>query len=446
MKRILTIFPFIFLCCRTFGGDTLSLKECCDMALKYNKTIAAAAKGKESAQHTVGSYRANFFPDFSLSASGLYSTADGGYDSGSGLLPAYSLSGEQTGYAFFPGIGLNYEVGTMFMGGVNITQPIYMGGRIRSAYRMAVTGAELASRNEELTRAEVIVSTTEAYALLVKATEMKLVAVAYHALIEELLSNVENAQRNGLKSKNDVLSVKVRQSDSELSVRKAENAIRLASMNLCQLVGLPLTDGIVPSINSIPTEIDAELPRGDISARPEYALLEGQEKLAREQIRLERSAMMPQIGLTGSYNYLHGFELNDETLFDSGNFAVMLNVSIPLYHFGERTHKVKAARLAAEQTRLERENKNEQMMLELVQAANNVDEALLECKLAGRTIEQSEEHLKTCRSEYDAGLSPLSDLLEAQMLWQQARQTLVGAKYDLAVARIKYEKTAGLLQ
>ena len=47
---------------------------------------------------------------------------------------------------------------------------------------------------------------------------------------------------------------------------------------------------------------------------------------------------------------------------------VLLNVSIPLFHFGERSNKVRAAKAKLEQTRLQQQNLNEQMLLELTQA------------------------------------------------------------------------------
>lgn len=55
-----------------------------------------------------------------------------------------------------------------------------------------------------------------------------------------------------------------------------------------------------------------------------------------------------------------------------------MNVSVPLFHFGERINKVHAAKAKLEQTRLEQADMNEKMLLELTLAANNLDEARLE--------------------------------------------------------------------
>lgn len=117
----------------------------------------------------------------------------------------------------------------------------------------------------------------------------------------------------------------------------------------------------------------------------------------------------------------------------------------PLFHFGERTNKVKSAKAKLEQTRLEQENASEKMLLELIQAANNLDEARLETELSDRSLEQAEENMKVSGKQYEVGLETLSDYLEAQMLWQQAYQTRVDAHFQLYVNYIAYLKAAGQL-
>ena len=152
------------------------------------------------------------------------------------------------------------------------------------------------------------------------------------------------------------------------------------------------------------------------------------------------------MGIRGSYDYIHGLKVNEQTLFDKGNFSVMVNVSIPLFHFGERMNKVRAAKMKLEQTRIEQADLNEKMLLELTQAANNLDEAKLEAALADKSLEQADENRRVSRSEYEAGLEALSDHLEAQALWQQAYETKVDAHFQLYLSYVKYLKAAGQLR
>ncbi len=341
---------------------------------------------------------------------------------------------------------MNYKIGTIYTAGVQVEQPLYMGGKIRAAYKMSVLGKEMARLNETLTATEVILQTDKAYVMLIKAKEMKKVAEKYHALLSELSKNVNSAYKHGMKPQNDVLKVQVKLNDSELSLRKADNALRLATMNLCHHIGRPLTDVIDISDEFPQVEEAFQMQTSDITARPEYGIVNKQVAIAEQEVKLNRSELLPHIGVRGSYDYMHGLEINDATFMKQGAFSVFLNVSVPLFHFGERVNKVKSAKLKLEQARLEQESVNEKMMLELMQAANNLDEARLETRLAERSLAQAEENMKVSGKQYEVGLETLSDYLEAQMLWQQAFQTHVDAHFQQYITYIAYLKAAGMLQ
>lgn len=299
--------------------EKLSLKQCREMALKYNKEMAAADKQTEAARLLSLSYKANFFPNFTASGTGLYSTADGSLGIQGGNLPVFlpdPVTGElaTSGYAYFPGLNLDYKVGTVYTGGVQVEQPLYMGGKIRAAYKMSLLGKEMAHLNEELTASGVILNTDKAYVQLVKAKEMKKVAEKYHVLLNELFRNVKSAHQHGMKPQNDVLKVQVKLNESELALRKADNALRLAGMNLCHYIGRPLTAGIDISDEFPEVEQEWKTQVADISARPEYGILNKQIAMAEQQVKLNRSELLPRVGVKGSYDYFHGLEINDETL------------------------------------------------------------------------------------------------------------------------------------
>ena len=450
MKKNFTLILLLFCAITLHAQELLTLDQCRQLALDNNKRMVAASKQTQAAHYTVKSYKGNFFPNFIASGTGLYSTADGTFNIPGGNLPTFlpDANGQPTpngGFAYFPGIDLNYKVRTVWMGGIQVEQPIFMGGKILAAYRMATLGKQMAQLNENLTATEVILETDQAYALMVKAQEMNKVAESYHAVLQELMKNVQSAYKHGLKSKNDVLKVQVKLNESELSIRKAENALRLANMNLCHLIGKPLTETLQISDDFPVIEQAFETQINDITARPEYSLLNKQVDMAKQQVKLSRSELLPQVGIRGSYDYIHGLKVNEQTLFDKGNFSVMLNVTIPLFHFGERINKVRASKAQLEQVRMEQADLNEKMYLELTQAANNLDEAKLQTALADRSLEQADENRRISKGEYDAGLEPLSDHLEAQALWQQAYETKVDAHFQLYLNYVKYLKAAGKL-
>lgn len=453
MKRYLIFITFMCAGVALVNAQVqqvLTVEQCRSLALEHNKQIAAAKAQTTAAQYQVKAAKANFFPNFKASALGLYSTASMNYSSGSGQLPIFSIgtNGQPTQtpqFAYFPGMKLDLDINGIFTGGVQLEQPLYMGGKIRTGYSMAKLAQEMATQQVQLTSEQVIVSTDKAYAMVVKAKEMNKVAIKYNEVIEELLRNVESAHRHGLKSGNDILKVKVKQGESLLAIRRTENALKLAQMALCHLIGQPLdaditTQETFPSISDIP--IDETL---GIGSRTEYSLLEKKEQLAQKQVALLRSDMLPQVGIAGGYNYTYGVELNNETLLDKGSFMGLIKVSVPLFHFGEHANKVKAAQATLEQTRQERENLNSEMMLELKQCLNNLDEAKLQVSIAQKSLKWAEENMRTSGQQYNLGLETLANLLQAQAQWQQAYEAQVEAQYQLYLAQVSYKKASGTL-
>lgn len=422
----------------------LTLDECIEQAEAHNRELAIADKQQQAARFELRSMKANFLPSISATGTGLYSNANGGLHIAGGLLPVVGADMTPTGAsALFPGMNLDYRVGWLYGGGVMLEQPIYAGGKVRIGYRMAKIGNELAAQNRRLTEQEVVLETSHAYADVLRARELCKVAERYHALLEELLRNVESACKHGLKPQNDVLRVQVKLNESELSLRRAENGLRLATMNLCHLTGHRLTDRIEVT-DELP-DYPTATPTAELESRPEFQLLDRKSELARQQVRLARSERLPQIGLVGSYGYVHGIKLNDDYLLDGASFAAGVQVSIPIFHFGGRSNKMRAARAKYEQAQLEQQNGNERMLLEVTRASNNLDESVLELRLAESSLAAADENLRLSERRYQAGTEVLSDYLEAQALWQQAHQSHVQARVNGYLCWLEYSKAAGLL-
>ena len=447
MKKILI---YCFMSLLTLGAnaqEVLTLQNCRDMALENNKQMAAAAMQTKSSKYMQKSFKGNFFPNIKAYGTDMYMSMDGSLNIPGGKLPVFlGANGKiPVGFAFFPGIDLNMKVDNVMMAGIQLEQPIFMGGKIVAAYKMSKLGTEVSLLNERLTASEVILNTENAYALLVKAQEMKKVADSYNSLLKELLKVVESANKHGLKPKNDVLKVQVKLNESELAMRKADNACRLAMMNLCHMIGKSLDTQL--TIESVYPHVPEK--KGEevfsIVDRPEYEMLSKKVELASQEVKLQRSELLPKIGVRGSYDYTNGIKVNNQKLFDKGGFSVMVNVSVPLFHFGERYNKVRAAKSKLEQVRLEQNDINEKMQLELQQSVNNLDEARMEAELADKSLEQAVENERVSKSEYEAGLETLSDYLEAQSLWQKAYATQVDANFQLYLQYVRYLKAAGRL-
>lgn len=461
MKKSMTTILGLLVCFMPAFAqtDTLTIERCREMALENNKSLKSADLLYMQAQHTRKSTRAMFFPDISLNGFGAYSNGSGAL--GLDLTPMLGMAGavidglhgagtsaylsQKYGDLLPKEMNIDFETGWMYGGHIMLKQPLFMGGKIVAGYRMSRLAVLIGEKNRVKTQAEVIEKSDHAYATLVKANEMRLVAEKYRELLLELDRNVESAVRHGMRLENDRMKVRVKLNEAELQIRRAENGIRLATMNLCHVIGIPLTEHPVVS-NRYPVVEDAwSLLSDDVTRRPEYALLDYQVQMAEQKEKVVRSEMLPQLALLATYGYANGIKVMDQPLLDSWNFAGGVTLSVPLFHFGERYHRLKAAKLQKEQAMVERADKVEMMRLELAQSANNMDEARLECELAGKSLEQAEINMRLSHKQYLAGTETLSEYLEAQLLWQQASQTRIDANFRHYLSSVAYLKAAGLL-
>ncbi len=455
-------------------AQKLTLEQCREQALQHNKTLSTAKLQIKKQEADLKAMKTNFLPNFNLMATDFYNTSKvnlkpdlngilpGGMAGLNSLLaqlaasPVYAplITGLQS-YAQniqMPDDFFEFKVGNVFGGSIMLTEPLYMGGKITAGYKMNQLGVQMANTNVRLKESDVLLQTDQAYVLCIRAKELGEVARSYRTLLLELQKNVEAAVRHGMKTRNDALKVQVKLNEAELNIVKADNASRLAQMNLAQIIGLPLTQQIdvtdLSEFSELSNSSDYSKNTGnsalfDITRRPEYSLLSDKTDMARLQIKLTRSDFLPNVLLFGSYSYLHGMKLLGKTLFKNGSATVGVMLKVPIFHFGEGPQKIRSAKAAYQIALLEQEDLNEKMQLEALQASNNLREAALEIDLTQKSVEQAAENMRMSKQQYEVGTEPLSDYLESHANWQQASASAVEARCAYLLAYSKYLKAIG---
>lgn len=461
-----TTLLFFLLNAAVLSAQTLTVGDCVDMALRENKDVKSATWRVEQQKHTKASLKANYFPKLSVQVTDLWSSIDGRmemdiaspmseYISGQIHDFAPEFSSSELGVRYLSTLGdrlsginpiIDYSVNNIVSAMAQIEQPIYTGGKINAAYRMGQLGERMAELGVGISEEEVILKTHEAYSLVIKAKEMYVVAHQYDSLLVQIRQTVESAVKNGMARNADLVKVQAAIGKSELQLHQAENGIKLATMNLCQIIGLPLFS----RIDVTPMEVATGMNRTDgemgVSARKEYLLLDMKAQLAAEQVKLERSNFLPQAVLLVAGGYVNGGRMLNQPVFDNKmHTMVAFNVKIPIFHAGEGRHKVLAARAEYEQARLEQEQLDEMMALEIQQALNRFDEAVLETSLKEKLVDQAAEGLRMSRKAYDNGMETIADLLTAQTEWQNAYAELVEARHNQVLKELAWRKAAGLL-
>ena len=83
------------------------------------------------------------------------------------------------------------------------------------------------------------------------------------------------------------------------------------------------------------------------------------------------------------------------------------------------------------------------MIIHMQQAWNDVGEAQSQLRLAQQSIKQARENLRIYTDTYRAGTATMSDLLQAQLLYQQSRDRATDAYISLQTALLNYRQATG---
>lgn len=413
---------------------TLTLDECRRMAAENDRSVAIARQTASKTESDRSAIWANFFPQVSAQGFYVHTPQDLAFSL------AFPEGSQVTSLPF------DVNARNVLVGGLTVKQPVYMGGKILTGYRMASIGTEMGALNVEMTRQKSMLGVEDIYWKCVEAKEMLGAALQYQKAVAEVERVVGNAVKQGFALNNDLLTVQVKADEAELNVAKARNGVKLAKMALCSCVGMPLDSQVEVSdsldISGIEALAMQDPDSGFVASRVEYKLLQKQVDLKKQNERLVLSDFLPSVGIAGQYDYLTGPKVNGYDLPHNLAFAA-LAVKIPIAHWGEGAAKVRSAKAETAIAELQRDDAADKMRLENRRALNTLDEAILEVNLQQKTVDKSCENMRVVTNRYRNGMCTVADVLAAQTLWQKASADLVTAKAALRLAYTDYRRTLG---
>lgn len=469
----------------TAGAQPLTLDSCRAMALRNNKELAIAYAKKEKTQWDRKAAHTNYFPKVSLTA-GYMRTGDevsilnndqkaalnnlGTNAAGQftqiaqqfvaahpDLAPLVQSVGQyipqlgQAGNALGQSITDAFRTDTrnMTAGAVLLTQPLYMGGKIKAYERITKYQEQLADDGARAARLALLLDVDKAYWQVVSLANKERLARSYRDMLQHLDADVAKMIDEGVATKSNGLSVSVKLNEAEMTLTKVQDGLTLSRMLLCQLCGLPLHTNPVladeESENLIAENADI---KADVQTaydnRPELNQLETAKHIYAEKVNIERSVFLPQLALTGGYmmsnpNVFNGFEKKFR-----GTWGVGVMLKVPVWNWGEGKYKVRSAKTEAVIAGLQTEEVREKIELQVTQEAFRVNEANRKLNLSFKNLDKAEENLRTAQVGFAEGVITMSDLLAAQTAWLQAHSDKIDAQIDTKLTRAAYNKALGL--
>lgn len=339
----------------------------------------------------------------------------------------------------------------IFAGSVSLRQPIYMGGSIIAANKIAKIGEELASNSTDATTQTILYNIDQTYWTVVSLRHKQKLANQFLELVRKFNDDVHKMINQGVATKADGLRVDVKVNEAEMAVTQAENGLSLARMLLCQQCGLPLdaditlTDENASSLASQYTEQPADMGIA-LENRPELKMLQNLVDVSKQSTKIIRAAYLPQVALTGGYLFSNPNVYNGYQNKFSGVWNVGVVVRIPLWNWFEGEYKVKSSKIATSIANMELTDAQEKMQLQVQQNTFKIKEAQRRLAMSQKNVENANENLRCANLGFKEGVLQTTEVMQAQTAWLTAQTQKIDAEIDLNMSQIGLRKALGILR
>lgn len=492
MKNFLVLCASALCLVLPLEAQTLSLDSCRAMAMRNNKQLGIARAKQQVAMNVRKSARTKYLPHIDLAGgwmlssrevsllnndqknilSNLGTTAAGSIDvSGvSDLLTSMVMKGllspqEAQKYGqmaqgatqqlanFGNSLGENIkdafrtDTRSIIVGSVVVNQPVFMGGAITAANRMADINEQMAAIQIDASEQNVLYDIDKAYWLVVSLRQKQRLAESYLKLVTKLDEDVNKMIKEGVATRADGLKVDVKVNEAEMTKTQVDNGLSLARMLLCQLCGIPVSNNITlvdesrDDVTVVSNRYNKSLA---MENRPELKLLDNAVALSEQSTKIARATMLPQVAVTGGYmisnpNLFNGYEKKF-----GGMWNVGIMVRVPVFDWGDATYKVRASKIATTMARMTLEEAREMIDLQVNQCDYQLKEANKKLVTAEKNIKRAEENLRCANLGFSEGVMDATEVMAAQTAWLQAKTQKIDAQIDVCLGEAAMKKAIGM--
>jgi outer membrane protein TolC len=341
---------------------------------------------------------------------------------------------------------LNPVGANIFMYGISARQPIYTAGKVGTAMKLARVEAEGALSDIDTAEQNLALNVVKAwYGLLWAEKSRDSVTETQNQRIHHA-AMARTRYENGVATQVDVLRSEVAVSNGKPELVRAENAIRLMRAQLNYYLGRPISEATTVDGGFQDKDWEEEdigkLTADAFRSRPELARLRTSERSAELTVDLARAENRFRADFTSEYGVMSRLPqnlLNDRFL----RWTVGVNFTLPLFDGFRRSGMVSQAVANQRSVRLEREKVEQQVVLGLQQALDELRAAGETIAAARANIDQAERVLKMTQTNYEYGAATTLDIIDAQTALSLARTNLLRGQYAWSVARASLRWTMG---
>jgi outer membrane protein len=407
---------------------SLTVDEAIALALGQTSAYRQAQLDERIAAQDVKQARAAFLPQLTVPLTYFGTTP-------SQVRPAED---EPLTFSYVSSSAINETIGLAQAAG-----EIDLSGRLRAQFRRSRHLLDAARAGTLVARRQLVLETVDAYYGLVLARQRRRLAEETLSLAEGFLKVAEGMMQRGEGEESDVLRAR-----SQVATRRDELEQARAGESAAMDV-LRVFTGVDFATPIDPTRIAQDLPTASdfgsytdelIKSRPELTQLDAQKRAALEDAHVARAERLPQL----SYTLNGGFDAGDFKplkRYAGGSATVTLN--IPVFDFGASKSRETQAQLRAQQLDAQRENAVRLLKQEFYTARATALSALARIRETETAATLAQQNMTLVFARYRAKKATITDVVDAQAAYAEARLAYFQAIIDYRTSRIRLEATLG---
>lgn len=334
----------------------------------------------------------------------------------------------------------NYEI--------DLSQPIYQGGRIRYSIEKADIEQKIAELQTLQNEADIKLALLEQYMQLFSLYKQQTVLARNIEESTKRLENIKSKKRQGLITNNDVLRSELQLTNDRLALQEVDNSLTLMSQQLDILLGLDEQTLIVPDTTLLrqinPTSDYADYLQK--AYRDDWTMrrLRQETQLALNNQRLVKAEFLPQLSLYAGNTLARPITRTMADYYNN-SWNIGLTLSYPLSSLYKNRHKLEEARLNIDASQQQEELRKQSLRMEIRTALIRHQEAQDRVKALELSVRQARENYRIMRNRYFGQLSILTDLLDANSVLLDAELQLTTARARVIYTYYELQKACGLL-
>ena len=320
--------------------------------------------------------------------------------------------------------------------------PIFTGGKITSLIDQAQARAEQARYDAHIDLLDLKMDVTENYLLVLRLNRIVQVLHETQHELDEHVQHTASLVQKGVITENIHLAAQVSKAEIDQQILQAEQGFDLSKSAYNRYLARPLDTpvnlepmGLQPISGDL--EIQTQLA---LENRPELKALASKAVESEAKSREYRSERLPNMAVAGGYTYLE----NDNLTENNYASASVCMVWTPI-DGGVSRSKQRAAMHQMTAVNRMRDEARSGIELQVRQAWLNEREARGRLEVARTAVTQATRNLEIVRKQFDEGVSPHSDYLQAVSLKTQADVNFANALCDAILASFKLKRATGMI-